>query len=74
VSCEANPGPLPQRRLIDAREVARLLGCSWRTVVRLADAARIPWGIKLGGLRRWDLKEVEDFIDGGCKPVRPRAR
>ncbi len=36
------------RRLIDAREVARLLGCSWRTVYRHADMGRIPFGMKLG--------------------------
>jgi excisionase family DNA binding protein len=60
----------PPRRLIDAKELARLLGCSWRTVLRLADAGRIPWGVKLGSLRRWDLREIEDFITGGCKPAR----
>jgi excisionase family DNA binding protein len=55
---------------VDASEVARLLGCSSRTVLRLADAGRIPWGVKLGGLRRWDLLEIEAFIEAGCKPVR----
>ena len=36
------------RRLIDAKETARVLGCSWRTVLRLADAGKIPPGVKLG--------------------------
>jgi excisionase family DNA binding protein len=59
----------PPRRLGDAREVAELLGCSWRTVYRLADSGGIPWGVKVGSLRRWDLSEIDSFIAGGCKPV-----
>jgi predicted DNA-binding transcriptional regulator AlpA len=62
-------------RLIDAKGVARLLGCSWRTVLRLADGGQIPWGVKLGGLRRWDVREIEAFITGGCKmPAGGRTR
>jgi predicted DNA-binding transcriptional regulator AlpA len=64
----ATPGPA--RRLVDVKDVGRLLGCSWRTVLRLADAGRIPWGVKLGALRRWDLQQIEDFVAGGCQPVR----
>jgi excisionase family DNA binding protein len=62
------------RRLIDAREVARLLGCSLRTVFRLADGGHIPRGVKVGSLRRWDLRQIEDFIAGGCLPVRAGGR
>jgi len=60
----------PSRRLVDVKDVGRLLGCSWRTVLRLADAGRIPWGVKLGALRRWDLQQIEDFITNGCHPTR----
>jgi predicted DNA-binding transcriptional regulator AlpA len=63
------------RRLVDAKAVGQMLGCSPRTVLRLADARRIPWGVKLGGLRRWDVQEVQNFIASGCVPpgtgVRP---
>ena len=55
-------------RLADAKAVGKVLGCSWRTVYRLADAGKIPSGFKLGALRRWDLSEIEMFIAGGCKP------
>jgi predicted DNA-binding transcriptional regulator AlpA len=55
------------RRLIDARQVGRLLGCSWRHVLRLADTGLLPWGVKLGRLRRWDLSEIDSFIASGCK-------
>ena len=62
--------PDQNRRLIDCKGVADLLGCSWRTVLRHADTGRIPRGIKLGALRRWDAAEIETFIASGCKPVR----
>jgi excisionase family DNA binding protein len=64
------PCPPAAHRLIDAREVARLLGCSLRTVFRLADGGHIPWGVKVGTLRRWDSKEIDEFIAGGCRPAR----
>ena len=62
----------PSRRGIDAKEVGRMLGCSWRTVYRLADRGAIPAGHKLGSLRRWDAAEIDAFIAGGCKA--PKAR
>jgi predicted DNA-binding transcriptional regulator AlpA len=60
----------PPRRLLDAKEVGQMLGCSWRHVVRLADEGVLPWGFKLGRLRRWDMSVIESFIASGCKPVR----
>jgi predicted DNA-binding transcriptional regulator AlpA len=65
---------VPPRRLIDAKEVGRILGCSWRHVMRLADQGALPWGYKLGSLRRWDLSEIEAFIASGCRPVCQAAR
>jgi predicted DNA-binding transcriptional regulator AlpA len=62
------------RRLIDAKEAGRVLGMSWRTVLRHADAGRIPPGFKLGALRRWDAAELDAFIAGGCKPLRTRSQ
>jgi predicted DNA-binding transcriptional regulator AlpA len=60
--------PAPAHRLIDVRELSRLLGLSTRTALRHADAGLIPKGHKLGALRRWDAAEVDRFIAGGCKP------
>lgn len=62
------------RRLLDAKEVGERLGCSWRTVYRLADRGAIPPGLKLGALRKWDSEAIESFIAGGCKPVRQTGR
>jgi hypothetical protein len=58
------------RRLGDCKDVGRLLRCSWRTVIRLADLGKIPYGFKLGNLRRWYMCEIEKFIAGGCRPPR----
>ena len=65
---------ISNRRLIDAHQAAKLLGCSWRTVYRHADRGLIPFGCKLGALRRWDAADLEAFIANGCKPVRKAAR
>lgn len=64
----------PARRLIDAKEAGRMLGCSWRTILRLADAGRIPPGYKLNSLRRWDAVELDEFIASGCKPPKGARR
>jgi hypothetical protein len=36
----------------------------------MADKGQVPWGYKLGALRRWDVSEIDAFIAAGCKPVR----
>ena len=56
--------------LIDVEQVAAQLGCSPRTVYRLADAGRMPAPVRLGSLVRWRRGDVEAWIAGGCKTVR----
>jgi excisionase family DNA binding protein len=60
--------------LLDVRAVAQMLDCSARHVYRLADAGRMPPPLKLGALVRWRRQTVEEWISGGCKPVRPTGR
>ncbi len=36
----------------------------------MADAGRLPAGVKLGSLRRWDKAELEAWISAGCPAVR----
>jgi excisionase family DNA binding protein len=62
------------RRLLDAKQVGARLGCSWRTVLRLADRGAMPPGVKLGALRRWDSDQLDEWIGGGCRPVRQAGR
>lgn len=68
-SADACPMP-PGRKLIDVHVVAAKYGVDVRSVFRWADSGRIPFGIKLGSLRRWDLAEIDAHIAGGCRPIR----
>ncbi len=62
------------RQLLDAKAVGRKLGCSARHVFRLADAGAMPLGLKLGALRRWDCRQIDEWICSGCKAVRTAGR
>ena len=70
----ATPAATRPRRMFTTKQVGERLGCSWRHVLRLADAGKMPAGLKLGALRRWDADELERWIAGGCKPVRKAGR
>ena len=59
--------------LLDVRAVAALFSCSTRHVYRLADAGRMPAPVHLGGLVRWCREKLEQWIDGGCLPIRTIA-
>lgn len=50
-------------------QVAVLLGCSPRTVYRLADRGAMPPAIKLGALRRWRRVEIERWLDARCPEI-----
>jgi hypothetical protein len=60
----------PIQPLFDVHDVAARLKCSWRHALRLADRGEMPFGHKLGALRRWDPREIEDWIASGCPRVR----
>lgn len=53
----------------DVGDLARRYKTSVRHIYRLADAGRIPWGVKLGNLRRWSRREIEEWEAGGCQSV-----
>jgi excisionase family DNA binding protein len=65
-----SPADAPAAALLDVRAVAALLGCSPRHVYRLADAGRMPAPVKIGALVRWRRQSIEEWISGGCEPVR----
>ena len=48
--------------LLDVKQVADRLGCSWRSIYRLADNGQFPFGLKVGNLRRWTPDQIENFI------------
>lgn len=63
------PAP-PGRRLIDGQAAARKAGISYRHWLRLCDAGRAPWGVKLGAARRWDEAQIEAWICTGCPSIK----
>jgi excisionase family DNA binding protein len=66
-------GATPIPSTLDVKQVAARLSCSWRHVFRMADRGEIPWGFKLGALRRWDATELEEWIANSCKSSRRRG-
>ncbi len=52
--------------LIDAPQLAELLGISQRTLWRFRSAGKLPPALKLGGCVRWRLAEVRQWIAAGC--------
>ncbi|MCD4726055.1 MAG: helix-turn-helix domain-containing protein [Pirellulales bacterium] len=64
----------PSAKLLDVQAVAKMLGCSQRHVYRLSDASKMPRPVKLGALVRWSAVAIQEWIAGGCKPVRTVKR
>jgi excisionase family DNA binding protein len=62
------------RRLISVDEVGGKLGLHRRSVYRLADEGVIPYGVKVGGARRWDEHAIDAWIAQGCPRTRKGAR
>jgi len=58
-------------RAIDAKEVARLLSLSERTVRRLDQEGKLPRPVRIGGSVRWRLEEIQAWLHSGC-PERGR--
>lgn len=61
----------PSQPWLNIADLARRFKTSARHIYRMADRGRMPWGVKLGALRRWSRREIEEWEAGGCKPVRP---
>lgn len=61
----------PGKRLIDIQVVAAKYDADPRSISRWADTGIIPFGIKLGSLRKWDADEIDAHIAYGCPRVRP---
>lgn len=56
------PAPL----LISARDLARILNVSPRTIWRLLSAGQIVPPVRIGGSVRWRFDEVTSWIQAGC--------
>jgi len=53
---------MEEKKLITRKEVARMLRCSYMTVIRLEKKGELT-PIKIGGKVLYDYKEILDFID-----------
>jgi len=51
-------------RTLDVQEMARLLGCTERTIWRHEGKGLIPEARRTGGVVRWDRVEVEEWLAG----------
>jgi len=56
--------------LLSEKEAGRMLGCSGRTIRRLADAGKAPRPLKLGHSTKWRRVDLEAWIAAGCPRVR----
>jgi predicted DNA-binding transcriptional regulator AlpA len=56
------PAPL----LVDARELARLLGIGLRTLRSHDSAGRLPRPVRIGGSVRWRVAEIRLWLDAGA--------
>lgn len=63
----------PSTALLDVRGVSVICGCSPRHIYRLADAGKMPAPIRLGSLVRWHRSAIDEWLAGGCRPVRTVA-
>ena len=53
--------------MITAVDFATMLKVSVRTLWRLRSAGQVPEPVRLGGVVRWRLDEVKNWIAGGCQ-------
>ena len=58
--------PEKASKLLRVRHVAEMLGVSQRHVWRMADAGHMPRPLSLGGSRRWNREELQQWIAEGC--------
>lgn len=55
------------------KEVAGLLGSGERSVWRWSRSGAMPAPVKINGAVRFRRSEVEDWVEGGCRPIDGRA-
>ena len=63
-------GTTSPQRLLTREEVAELLGVTPRLVTKLVAERRLGI-VKVGGLNRFELAEVERYIDSRRRPAQP---
>jgi excisionase family DNA binding protein len=52
--------------VVDANQLADMLGLSVRTVRRLDSSGKLPKPIRIGGAVRWRVAEIEAWLAADC--------
>jgi excisionase family DNA binding protein len=60
---------MPEERLLDAKEVATILGIHWRTVINLAKAGEIAY-VLVAGKHKFTREDVDEYISRHRRPPR----
>ena len=61
-------------QLINAKELAKLLSTSVRTIWRYRASGVIPEPVTIGSSVRWKLSDIQLFLECNCDMVRFRSR
>lgn len=56
-------------RFLTAKEVARMLGISLRTLWRLKSSRKFPNPVRIGASPRWQKSVLLRWIEAGCPPL-----
>lgn len=56
--------------LLSANQVATMMQISVRTVWRLLSAGELIEPVRMRGNTRWRRRELEEWIEAGCPPVK----
>lgn len=57
---------VPSPLLVNAADLAKLLGIGLRTLRSHDSAGKLPRPVRIGGAVRWHLDEIRGWIDAGC--------
>lgn len=52
--------------VVTAKQLAMMLQISKRTLFRMRSAGRLPKPVRVGGIVRWRLEDVRNWIANGC--------
>ena len=51
---------------VSAKQLARMLDLSVRTIRTMDAAGKLPRGVRIGRSVRWPVDELRDWLDAGC--------
>ena len=60
--------PTPAPLAVSAKQLAAMLGVSLRTIRAMDTGGKLPRPIRLGRCVRWNLTELQRWIDAGAPP------